>query len=173
MNNTVHVKYISLLLGLVGFNHYHFFLMANYFRPDQAQQSCWASSGLNWFRILSLAHFTRSGPAILLGLAGLELTPELSQWKPGQVQQCLAGPRRAWVDLGVVILNPIMSSNFLFNIKWLNDLFGGAAMSLVIVLCLNDLFGGAAMSMTLRDCDVKHDNRIADLQVHVRKNGIF
>ena len=79
MNNTVHVKYISLLLGLVGFNHYHFFLMANYFRPDQAQQSCWASSGLNWFRILSLAHFTRSGPAISLGLAGLELTPELSQ----------------------------------------------------------------------------------------------
>ena len=110
-----------------------------------------------------MAHFTRSGPAILLGLVGLELTPELSQWKPGQVQQCLAGPRRAWVDLGVVILNPIMSSNFLFNIKWLNDLFGGAAMSLVIVmlivLCLNDLFGGAAMSMTLRDCDVKHGNQ--------------
>ena len=53
-----------------------------------------------------------------------------------------------------------MSSNFLFNIKWLNDLFGGAAMSLVIVmlivLCLNDLFGGAAMSMTLRDCDVRN-----------------
>ena len=40
-------------------------------------------------------------------------------------------------------------------------------------MSLNDLFGGAAMSMTLRDCDVKHDNRIADLQVHVRKKWHF
>ena len=85
--------------------------------------------------------------------------------RSGPAMSCWASPGLSWfrscnINYILANLNPIMSSNFLFNIKWLNDLFGGAAMSLVIVmlivLCLNDLFGGAAMSMTLRDCDVRN-----------------
>ena len=75
MNNTVHVKYISLLLGLVGFNHYHFF-------NGKLFQA-------------------RSGPAILLGLVGFELVSDLIIGALYPIRPSnLAGPRRVRVDAG-------------------------------------------------------------------------